>query len=97
MIYKTERAKLDNRAIKLAMAKDCIRVCADNSCKDPLRATKKAMCGCNSGDNELVRVDSVMLKQEVARASHKIESDSDVVIVDEDMLLEEINRARRGL
>jgi hypothetical protein len=91
---KTKKDWLDNRAIQAAMAKDCLRVCASGSCKDPLRETHKAVCGCNNGDNETVVVDEDDVLDVINESR---ESDSEIVVVDVDELLDEINRARRGL
>jgi hypothetical protein len=89
---KTKKDWLDNRDLKVAMAKDCLRVCSSGSCKDPLRETRKAVCGCNSGDNETVIVDSRVLAEEIVRAKH--ERDSNIITVDEDDLLDVINEER---
>lgn len=89
---KTKKDWLDNRVIQAAMAKDCLRVCASGSCKDPLRETYKAVCGCNSGDNETVIVDSRVLAEEMVRAKHE----NDIITVDEDDALDVINESRES-
>jgi uncharacterized protein with ATP-grasp and redox domains len=97
----------DNMVMRKAMAKDCLRVCADGSCADPLRETHKAAAACNRGDNDVYVFDEddllavvnelpegVEYSDVVDETESESDSDNDVLVMDEDDLLEVINERR---
>lgn len=69
----------EQREIARAMAKDCLRVCADGSCKDPLAETHKAMCDCNRGKYDKYIVNESDLHDAIKTASETFLVDVDVL------------------
>jgi hypothetical protein len=82
-MWKTD----EQREISRAMAVDTLRVCNDETCKDPMRATQKAMCDCNKGRYDKILVDTDDLQDAVEIAS-------ETFIVDQDVLRDVLRQAR---